>query len=268
MRCRVLSVLLVSFFAPATTSEAKDDGDKKTRAAGFLKLAQQAAAEYEFYLGTNRKTKLILQPKPALRWTNPIRKTADGAVFIWTLKGRPEAAACVYIYGESGIDHEFQSLSLKPLTAEYRGQTVWTPVKPGVELKVVLGTNAPSRSATLRLSQMRGIARRFTASVGKDKARHEIRLLTQPIYRYKLKDSDLLDGALFAFVQGTDPELLLLIEAWRKETKWEWRYGLARMTSVLIEARYRDRVVWNIPRWNWRRDPKKPYITFSKKRGR
>ena len=33
-----------------------------------------------------------------------------------------------------------------------------------------------------------------------------MRLLAQPIYRYENTKGDLIDGALFAFVLGTDPE--------------------------------------------------------------
>ena len=39
--------------------------------------------------------------------------------------------------------------------------------------------------------------------------------LSQPLYRYGGDDSGVLDGGLFVFVQGTDPEVFLLIEARR-----------------------------------------------------
>ena len=43
--------------------------------------------------------------------------------------------------------------------------------------------------------------------------REELRLLPKPLYRYEPKAGPVIDGAVFAFVMGTDPESLLLIEA-------------------------------------------------------
>ena len=59
------------------------------------------------------------------------------------------------------------------------------------------------------------IAREFSATTrDAQENRWELRLLSQPIYRYESTDPDVLDGALFAIVTsaGTDPEAILLIE--------------------------------------------------------
>jgi hypothetical protein len=37
-------------------------------------------------------------------------------------------------------------------------------------------------------------------------------MLNQPVFRYNSQNPDLLDGAMFAFVEGTDPEACLLHE--------------------------------------------------------
>ena len=51
-----------------------------------------------------------------------------------------------------------------------------------------------------------------------------LRLLTQPIYKYETADSG---GALFAFVEGTDPEVFLMIEARTVDAGSVWHYALA-----------------------------------------
>ena len=80
---------------------------------------------------------------------------------------------------------------------------------------------------------MRELTRDFSASIGRKVYRHELRLLTQPLYRYEHKEGQVLDGALFAFAEGTDPELLLLVEArQRKDQPAEWQYAPARMNMV------------------------------------
>ena len=59
----------------------------------------------------------------------------------------------------------------------------------------------PARSASQRLAQMRALTHDFSASTRDAKGRRwELRLLPQPLYRFKSTDPDVLDGALFAFV--------------------------------------------------------------------
>ncbi|HEV3119046.1 MAG TPA: hypothetical protein VGY58_18475 [Gemmataceae bacterium] len=61
-----------------------------------------------------------------------------------------------------------------------------------------------------------------------------------------------LDGALFAFVEGTDPEVILAIEA-RADAKEEpvWRYGLGRMNSLRLRVLRGDDVLWEGPAIAW-----------------
>ena len=59
----------------------------------------------------------------------------------------------------------------------------------------------------------------------------------------------MLDGAVFAFVQGTDPETLLLIEAFKKGSGFEWQFAFARRTSGELEGRHKDVIVWHADRF-------------------
>ncbi|MAG94065.1 MAG: hypothetical protein CMJ48_09980 [Planctomycetaceae bacterium] len=54
----------------------------------------------------------------------------------------------------------------------------------------------------------------------------QLRRLSQPIYRYESDNANLLDGAMFAFVQGTDPEVFLLLEARSKGNNHQWEFAL------------------------------------------
>ena len=63
---------------------------------------------------------------------------------------------------------------------------------------------------------MRDLAKEFTArQTDRKDIDRDLRLLAQPIYRYEKTEGDLIDGGLFAFVLGTDPEAFLMIEARR-----------------------------------------------------
>jgi hypothetical protein len=92
---------------------------------------------------------------------------------------------------------------------------------------------------------MKGLARDFSASmVDADGESYELRLLTQPLIRYEPKDKEVLDGAVFAFSLGTDPEVLLLLEARAAGDAHQWQYGLARFHYVDLKVQYKDKEVW------------------------
>ena len=93
----------------------------------------------------------------------------------------------------------------------------------------------------------------------------ELRLLPTPIYHYENTEGELLDGAMFAFVRGTDPDLWLLIEARAIDGGHQWQYGLATFNGkVESHVDYRGAEVWKTPRlvppWENVRNPSKPYF--------
>jgi len=86
----------------------------------------------------------------------------------------------------------------------------------------------------------------------------------KPLYRYEANRPNLPDGALFAFVQATDPEVLLVIEVSSAAGGGApvWPYGIARMSMVNLRAQHKDRSVWSM---NWAsnlEDPNQPYVTL------
>jgi hypothetical protein len=193
----------------------------------------------------------------------------DGATYIWTNRGRPIAAVCCYPwYGD--ICDNFQSLAHVPIRAERDGKIAWQPKVAGVSFQKVPAAPVPADSAASRLRQMKSVARTFSATLlgwaPGDPDREELRLLQQPVYRYESDERDLLDGALFAFVQGTDPEALLMLEAVPTgpgADDFEWKFAFARRTSGWLEARYGDQVIWKAeknPEW---RDPTLAYFQLS-----
>jgi len=70
--------------------------------------------------------------------------------------------------------------------------------------------------------------------------------MDQPLHRFADPDHGLVDGALFSFAAGTNPEVLLLLEC-RQERSGElaWHYGCARMSSANCEAKIGDTIVWS-----------------------
>jgi hypothetical protein len=211
---------------------------------------------------------LKLKPEPVLRWSNPIVGEIYGEVFIWTSKGRPEVIGSLHKWyspnHHSAI--EFLSLSTGQPVVEREGKEIWTPTRPGIEMRPIPDAPAPAAAPAQRLRQMRELAEGFT---GREKLYEETerdtRLLTQPIYRYVDSQEPVVDGALFAFVQGTDPETFLLIEARKTDRKPQWQYGLARMNHVAMRVSYKGKEVWTVPLLPWEQvtDRDQPYATLG-----
>ena len=182
----------------------------------------------------------------------------------------PETAASIQKWYKpmQAVHVELQSLAVQPITAEYKRAKFWHPEEVGVTFKIIPDSPVPARSAAAKLREMRRLAREFRARVkavnrGGD-VDEELRLLAKPVYRYKSEDPTVLDGAIFSFVRGTDPELLLLIEARKVDDRLAWQYAFAPMNSFEFHAFHQDREVWQKPQlappWQNVFDPAKPYM--------
>jgi hypothetical protein len=265
LRAALILVALVGGIDPVSADPPQDE---KSRAEEFAVFAKREAAAYTISLeGSDRP--LTLQPEPVLKWSNPVVGSIYGDVFIWTDHGRPEAVASIYRFYTPPVHraNEFHSLAFGPLSAKRNGFVVWTPTRPGLELKPIPDAAAPSDSASARLRQMRALAQEFTGrQTTRESVDRDMRLLAQPIYRYENTKGDLLDGGLFVFVVGTDPEVFLLIEARRPASRVaEWRFGATRMNNVNLRINHRGREVWNVPELPWPQvyDSAQPYAVFG-----
>jgi hypothetical protein len=247
---------------PGQSPIAKDNHasqqSARTKRDRLMEIYLSDAAEYTIYRDASRKERVELRREPVYVWTNPVRTGGqDGAVYVWTCRGRPEVFGSVFSFPATGprmLYHEFHSLSLSVLDVQRAGRhaQTWTPLAPGIQIVPIAGAPAPAPSARERLAQMRTLTRDFSASSRDRKdSRWELRLLPQPLFRYESTDPDVLDGALFTFVTsaGTDPEALLLIEA-RKPSPNDspiWHYAIARFTDLQLSVRHKGNEVFTVP---------------------
>lgn len=234
------------------------DEDAAANSKAWQERRQAEFAEYEIArLEPDGEVAVKFETTSLLNWSNPIRSSPAGAVYLWTIAGRPQLIASTYPY-RGGIEQELTSLSELPLLARREKADVHR-FPQGIEWQQFAKADAPVKSRSLRLTQMRRLAERFRVSGVLDTNQFEARLLTQPIYRSPV-DSD-ADIAIFAFVQGTDPEAVLLIEA---EGTTRFRYALARMTVVAITGDLDDVRVWDLPNiWPDRKSPDQPFRTIQ-----
>src|SRR5262249_57146973 len=98
----------------------------------------------------------------------------------------------------------------------------------------------------------------------------DLRLLPAPLYRYPEARSGVTDGALFTLVSnaGTDPEVLLLIEAREVGGKLRWEYACGRFSDRSLYVQRRDKDVWSSVRSEtnvFNNDPLHLYRTYADK---
>jgi len=244
MSAALLPLLLLSTLG----QNSPDDKPSRSNHASLQRMLSDIS-ELEFSIAVEPAKKLSLSREPVLRWSNPIRNVDDAAVFVLLSKERPQLIATVMSYRDARKDlrraYELLSLSEDRLEAVRDGAHVWRTEKPGVTWRAVPDAPAPAPTAAQRRRQLHELAARFHVSVQSDKNRYELRQLSQPLYRYESAKGKILDGALFAFVEGTDPELILVLETATDDPKWTFAVG--RMTRWEIEVRYQEKVVGELP---------------------
>jgi hypothetical protein len=265
-----VAALLLNPVASLADDPAKPDDLRQKRLETLLSRLDQLKMEV-LKPEAPAKNAVALQrgKQPILRWSNPVRDFVnDGLIFLFLEGERPRCVVTAWARSpeaslESGeIWCEFISLSAEPLACRRDGRDLWTPKTGGLTEQSLAGAPPPAERPAQRLVQMRDLARRFQATSYKMDDPNELRLLTQPLYRYQSDPAGILDGALFSFAEGNDPEALLLLEAVRGEAGQpaSWRYTLARATSYRVSIRLGDREVFTaLPYWKNPRTPSDAY---------
>jgi hypothetical protein len=269
-KCGCLTLLLVSVLA-TTGDDLRADDKPSQKMSGWQRLFRKHAAGYKIVVEGDDGGDASLVPEPILQWSQPVRGGADGAVFVWALEGRPVAIGTFFIWpteGRQGVAHELHSLSQSPLVANWRDRR-WTPPRDSVVWKPIPAAPVPAATGEQRLRQMRDLSRQFTAeSHDKDDRRWDLRPLARPIFRYGLDrkqdsaatDREVLDGALFGFVEGTDLEIVLSLEARKTTTGYRWEYALSRMSDFRLVAKLGETTVWEVePYDHGRPNPRAAY---------
>ena len=251
----VLPVGVLSAAAVGWAQKPAEATPENIEAAYKLSLA--AAAEYEIRIGKDEKP-LELVREPKLKWSNPAMSDVQGNVFLWTRDGRPLVVGSLtkWFSPRSVMQHEFHSLAEEPLSAKFHGEAVWTSDEAGLTFAAVPGAAAPADSEAQRLLQLRKSAKEFTATAHYRNATSdtELRLLPQPIHSYAAPKQGIVNGGLFAYVRGTDPEIVLLVEARGKDAaSARWQFAVARMTNMAeLKLRHEDKQVWQADLLPWK----------------
>lgn len=233
--CFVVAGVAIAPSAIAQVSQPTQSGDKE--ASLDRKAIDRAIKNLGVYLDKGKTKRL--KPHTVLRWPNPVRGVPDGATAIWTDQGRPHLVYCIWTNQQQQIGLAAGPLSSIPTFVEFNGRMVWPPKRTDqllTDFRDIPDAPAPAKTSRQRLLQMKRLAQRFKAKAADQADAEAFRLLPTPIYRYEipadgskksLAEPTVLDGGIFAFVHGTDPETLLLIEARSSATGSRWQYSAA-----------------------------------------
>jgi len=271
----VTTPLLILVLLGGTPGQQPPDGapiDTKAEAEDANSGAKKLVGEFVVRLDGSSDRTLRLEPEPVLRWTNHLERRFYGDVFVWTHDGRPEVLASVnnvFQPGRHARETELLSLSEGRPVLSHDGRVVWEPTEPGVELKPLPGAPKVGPTAAARLQQMRALAAQFSVVAdygGRKEEKEALRMLSTPIYRYQSGGRGVVDGALFAFSKGTDPEAILVVEA-RGKKDAEWQFAFGRLNGwCSFRAVFKDKAVWQVEKLDGKTiaDRKQPYYGYRK----
>jgi hypothetical protein len=213
-------------------------------------LAGQIAVERQASDGWSSVGRMA---EPALYYGDPTRNNSNGSVWIWGDSGRPVSIMELYQPSDRPDDWVFvvNNLSGGVIRAQRKEQLWWRENESAVEWKQIGEADPVASAKPQRLLQLKALARRFKAHEFWDpnNSRFELRQLSQALHRFADEEHGLIDGGVFAFSNGTNPEVILLLEA-KSEGGAEprWQYALARLGHAEMHVAFDDVEVWTVPR--------------------
>ena len=122
---------------------------------------------------------------------------------------------------------------------------------------------APADHASQRQLQMKSLAQKFTGHQFWDpnNSRYELRRLERPLHTYRDESAGILDGALYTLANGTNPEILIFLEARVNASTLAktWQFAVGRLAHAELHMEYDGKEIFTAPRGDRLSGPTKPY---------
>jgi hypothetical protein len=228
-------------------SREQESNDSEERLI-LMKKAAEAITLASESLGKPSTPIPILQ-QPVLRFNDPARNHQDGTLWLFGGEGRPAAAVELWANDVRQPQWFYSIVSMFQgrLRGSWDGSVRWVPQVAGVTFRPVPTASPPAMQAVARRRQLKMLARQFAAYEVFRGDRSELRLLAKPLHLYTDDSQKVLDGGVFLFTHGTNPELLLLIEAVQGDEQLQWQYAFAPSGSAEFHGLHDDQEVWTLP---------------------
>ncbi len=229
-------------------SKSNDTATPKTSVRIKEAIAHVSKCELTLAEATPAKVLKVCE-HPLLSFGDPARDNEAGTLWAWSDGGRP--LAMMELYRPSDAESVWISawtLTSAPLVEMTIDSTeTWVPAKNDFALQDFPDQAAVSNRPVVRLRQMKDLSRRFESHEfwDPDNSRFELRLLETPVLRYSDKGNGVFDGCVFVFAHGTNPEVLLFIEAQGTSAETsKWQFAAFRLGSAEMHLELDRKPVW------------------------
>ena len=178
------------------------------------------------------KEEFRIAPDALLSYSDPARNYLAGGVWKIGLSGRPHGFVAMELWPDdtnpkAGIVHmELNSFHDQGMELRNTEGVIWRPKEGNLKFLPLDEPALPTATAARRFLQMKQIANRFSVTEVYRGDVSVLRLLPHQIDRYEDEQAGIHDAAMFAFVSGTNPELVVMVE----NHDAGWRYGLVRLS--------------------------------------
>lgn len=240
-----IAVLLTLLVTRAPFALAQEDDEAESKKASRMKIMRDQVGELKI-AGESPPT---FADSPILRYSDPTRDLSEDIpgttllldASVWRLgtSGRPIGLLTMEIYGtsekEGALSYEFAALTASESAIQHKGHPTlnWKASAKAFSMRPLADVEPPAKTPAARLNQMRQIIRRFEVVEAFRDTRVNCRLLSKPIDRYESADQGIVDGAIFAFANGTNPEAGVLLECNEKE----WSHGTVRLSAAQLQVK-------------------------------
>lgn len=202
---------------------------------------------------------------PLLRFSDPVRNVSDATLWRIGEKGRPPAIMVTEVYQGRHIQFEFIAVDRHPKSVAV-DDWAWEPKETEFKWIEIPGNAEVSQEQRIRRRRLTFLTRSFDASETMlDGQVILLRLMPQPILRYDDPERGIAEGAVYCFSHGTNPEILMLVEAQAEPdvpNEYRWMAGFARMGAADLNVEYAGADFWSIP-GDYRGKPELPYFFRS-----
>jgi hypothetical protein len=249
---RAFAVLLVLSLLPVSAVAADPPTAEEEHAKQNLKemKARVEGLKLEFAEKPDAQP-LSLLTKPILRYGDPARIDADGTLWIWERDGQPLAVAAVWEGRPPAAKWTYELTSLADRPMKMTGRP-WTWLPPEQKRKWITFEGKVPDAPRARLAAFRSFAEQFEATERYEEQTSALRLLPTPLHRYASESAGIIDGALFSLAHGTNPEVLIQLEARSgKEGANYWTASVARLSGASAEVKVSGVTQWTENEIKW-----------------
>jgi len=263
----LLAVFLAAaaFACPgAGRAQAADEASEIRKAAEQL----VGGLDVESHLG-GAWVKVKRIDRPLLLFSDDTRADDRGSLWAWGDTGRPVALFEIFqkTTSRSIWTTGICNTSGGKLRAGRLGAPWWLENDSDIAFKDIPAAPPVAAEPALRQRQMKLLAQNFTAHeiYNPNNTRYDLRRLDRPLHAYR-DEAGIVDGGLFAFANGTNPEILLFIEARRSKDRASrpvWQFGVGRSANAELHLEYEGKEVYWAPRGNVVSGRNKPFWTST-----